>query len=57
MFPAVLAAVKASGALEAAREHARAEAMIAIDAIAQLPASVYRNALIELPTFSVSRRF
>jgi octaprenyl-diphosphate synthase len=55
-FPQVLAAVKASGALEAARTHAQAEAQIAIDAISQLPASVYRNALIELPAFSVSRR-
>jgi len=57
MFPDVLAAVKASGALEAARTHARAEAQVAIDAIAQLPASIYKNALIELPAFSVVRRF
>lgn len=57
MFPEVLAAVKASGALEAARTHAQAEAQIAVDAIAQLPASIYKNALIELPAFSVVRRF
>ncbi len=55
-FTGVLAAVRATGALDAAREHARAEAMIAIDAIAQLPPSVYKNALIELSTFSVSRK-
>ena len=55
-FTEVLAAVRATGALDAAREHARAEAMIAIDAIAQLPSSVYKNALIELSTFSVSRK-
>lgn len=55
-FTEVLAAVRTTGALEAAREHARAEAMIAIDAIAQLPSSVYKNALIELSTFSVSRK-
>ncbi len=55
-FTEVLAAVRATGALDAAREHARAEAMIAIDAIAQLPPSVYKNALIELSTFSVSRK-
>ncbi|MBK6552954.1 MAG: octaprenyl diphosphate synthase [Rhodocyclaceae bacterium] len=55
-FNEVLAAVRATGALDAAREHARAEAMIAIDAIAQLPSSVYKNALIELSTFSVSRK-
>jgi octaprenyl-diphosphate synthase len=57
MFPEVLAAVKASGALEAARAQAQAEAQIAIDAVAELPASVYKNALIELPAFSVVRRF
>ena len=55
-FAEVLAAVKATGALDAAREHARAEAMIAIDAIAQLPPSIYKNALIELSTFSVTRK-
>lgn len=57
MFPEVLAAVKGSGALEAARSHAQAEAQIAVDSIAQLPASIYKNALIELPAFSVVRRF
>jgi len=57
MFPEVLAAVRASGALEAARMHAREEAQVAIDAIAQLPPSIYKNALIELPAFSVVRRF
>lgn len=56
-FPQVLVAVKASGALEAARVQAQAEATAAIEAITALPASVYRNALIELPAFSVSRRF
>jgi len=56
-FPHVLAAVKASGALDAARKQAEAEAKIAIDAIACLPASIYKNALLELPAFSVSRRF
>jgi octaprenyl-diphosphate synthase len=55
-FPQVLAAVKASGALDAARAQAQAEAAAAVAAIATLPASVYRNALIELPAFSVSRR-
>jgi octaprenyl-diphosphate synthase len=57
MFPEVLAAVKASGALDAARSHAQAEAQIAVDSIVKLPASVYKNALIELPAFSVVRRF
>lgn len=57
MFSEVLAAVRASGALDAARAQAQKEARSAIDAIAQLPASIYKNALIELPTFSVVRRF
>ena len=56
LFADVMAAVKATGALEAARTHARAEAQLAIDAIVQLPPSIYKNALIELPTFAVSRR-
>ena len=56
-FPQVLAAVKATGALEAAQAQARAEANAAIAAIDGLPASVYRNALIELPAFSVSRHY
>jgi octaprenyl-diphosphate synthase len=56
-FAEVLAAVKASGALEAAREQAQAEAAAAVAAIDALPASIYRNALIELPAFSVSRHF
>jgi octaprenyl-diphosphate synthase len=56
-FPEVITAVKASGALEAARAQAQAEAEAAVAAIAALPASVYRNALIELPAFSVSRHF
>ena len=56
-FPEVLAAVKASGALDAARRYAEAEANVAIDAISCLPASIYKNALLELPAFSVSRRF
>jgi octaprenyl-diphosphate synthase len=56
-FPQVLAAVKATGALDAARAQAQAEAAAAVDAIDKLPASVFRNALIELPAFSVSRRF
>lgn len=55
-FPAVLAAVKASGALEAARRHAEAEANAAVAAIGELPSSVFKNALLELPLFAVSRR-
>jgi octaprenyl-diphosphate synthase len=56
-FAQVLAAVKASGALEAARLQAQAEAAAAVEAIGALPASIYRNALLELPAFSVSRQY
>ena len=50
-FPQVLAAVKATGALDAARAQAQAEAAAAVDAIDKLPASVFRNALIEFRPF------
>jgi octaprenyl-diphosphate synthase len=56
-FAKVLAAVKASGALDAALRQAEAEARAATQAIAELPASVFKDALLELPAFSVSRRF
>jgi len=57
VFAEVLAAVRTSGALEAARKQAQAEAAAAVAAIEALPASIYRNALIELPAFSVSRHY
>jgi octaprenyl-diphosphate synthase len=56
-FSEVLAAVKASGALEAARRHAEAEAAAARAAIDGLSASVYRDALLQLPAFAVARRY
>jgi len=56
-FPQVLAAVKASGALAAAHKQALAEAEAAVKSISALPASIYRDALIELPAFSVSRHY
>ena len=54
-FDAVLKAVHESGALEAAREAARAEAGLARDALSGLPDSQYKNALIELADFAVAR--
>ena len=56
-FPAVLAAVKASGALDAARRQAEAEAAAAVAAIDAIPSSVFKEALVELPVFAVARRF
>jgi octaprenyl-diphosphate synthase len=54
-FPAVLAAIRASDALERARSAARREAAAAQAAISLLPDSQYRKALIELSAFAVER--
>ncbi|MBU0751866.1 MAG: polyprenyl synthetase family protein [Gammaproteobacteria bacterium] len=56
-FPKVLAAVRASGALEAAREYAELEAKLATDALELLPPSIFKNSLLELAGFAVARRF
>ena len=55
-FAAVLAAVNASGALEETRRYAEAEAAAAQKALACLPASQYKESLIELSSFAVARR-
>lgn len=54
-FAEVLAAVHASGALDAARKQAQAEAKEAENAISGLKASNYKKALIELTVFAVER--
>ena len=56
-FAAVLAAVRATGALEAARAQAEAEAAVAAASLAGLAASNYKDALLELAAFSVARRY
>jgi octaprenyl-diphosphate synthase len=56
-FPAVLEAIQATHALEAARSHARAEADQAAAALQALPSSVFKDALLELTDFAVSRGF
>ena len=56
-FPAVLAAIRATGALEHARAQAKAEADLAANAISALPASPYKDSLLELPLFAVARSF
>ncbi len=53
----VVATIRATGALEYTREAARREAKTATDAIGHFPDSVYRDALLELCTFAVERRF
>lgn len=54
-FPAVLKAIQDTGALQAARTHAREEARMARDAIASLRDSTYKNSLLDLATFAVER--
>ena len=56
-FPDVLAAISACGALDAARSAAREEARLAHAKITPLPASVFAEALLELPAFAVERNF
>ena len=51
----VIAVVRATGALEATREAARAEADKACKVLELLPASAYREALLELSVRSVER--
>lgn len=53
----VLQAVRETGALDHVRALAQSEAEAACAAIAHLPASIYRQALIELSSFAVNRSF
>jgi octaprenyl-diphosphate synthase len=54
-FGGVLEAIRACGALDYAREAARREAEAAVRAIAGLPASDFKQSLLELASFSVTR--
>lgn len=56
-FQAVLAAIRETGALEHAKKQAKAEADLAANAILALPASTYKDSLLELPLFAVARSF
>ena len=55
-FAPVLAAIRASGALDYARQAAQREAEVAAGAIHGLAPSAYRDSLLELASFSVTRR-
>jgi octaprenyl-diphosphate synthase len=55
-FATVLAAIRASGALDYARAAAAREAQAAARAIGALPASDAKESLLELTSFSVTRR-
>jgi octaprenyl-diphosphate synthase len=54
-FPQVHEAIRASGALDYARAAALRQAQAAAQAIAMLPASEYKDSLLELASFSVTR--
>jgi octaprenyl-diphosphate synthase len=56
-FAAVLAVVRSSGALDHARRVAESEALLAASAISALPASQYKDSLLQLRAFAVSRSF
>jgi octaprenyl-diphosphate synthase len=56
-FPAVLAAIRETGALDHTRRQAEQEAAKASDALNALPASPYKDSLLELCVFAVARSF
>ncbi len=56
-FAGVLAAVRATGALDATLAQAEEEAAIATASLNGVPASNYKDALLELAAFSVARRY
>jgi octaprenyl-diphosphate synthase len=55
-FDAILAAITSSGALDYTRRAAEVAAARAADAIASLPASQYKDSLLQLCTFAVDRK-
>jgi len=56
-FPQVLAAIRASGALEYTRRRAETEAQLASAALAPVTASQYKDSLLELALFAVARNY
>ena len=56
-FQAVLSAIRATGALEHAKQQAKNEADLAASALDKLPASPYKDSLLELALFAVARSF
>lgn len=56
-FPAVLAAVRSSGALDVARQYGIAEAAAAKASLAALPDSKFRQTLLQFADFAVQRGF
>jgi len=56
-FEPVMSAIRDCGALEYARTQAEAESRLAVDAITSVADSEYRNCLLELAAFAVSRNY
>jgi len=56
-FQPVLEAVRQSGALEYARKQALGEAQRAMEALSAIPHSSYRDSLLQLAAFAVSRTY
>ena len=56
-FPAVLDAIRATGALEHTLKQAKLESEVAVRALQALPASQYKDSLVELSVFAVTRSF
>lgn len=54
-FVAILDAVRATGALDEARRCATAEVRAAVDALDAVPATKYKDSLLELASFAVAR--
>jgi octaprenyl-diphosphate synthase len=54
-FPQVIAAIRDTGALAYAERAAHAEARLAESALAALPASQYKDSLLQLSSFAVAR--
>ena len=56
-FEPVMSAIRECGALEYARTQAEAESRLAVSAISSLSGSEYKNCLLELAAFAVSRNY
>ncbi|MBS0348503.1 MAG: octaprenyl diphosphate synthase [Proteobacteria bacterium] len=56
-FAAVLGAIRESGAIEATRKVAEEEAQLALNALNQLPSSIFKESLIQLSSFAVARKY
>lgn len=56
-FPEVIAAVRACGALDAALEYARQEAILAEQNISEIPSSIFKESLLQLCSFAVTRTY